>query len=126
MTTTSINERTDGRPPHGGDFAASAHQSSVGVAEADSHYTMPIVERRRTERRKQNNPVSVASKSGRDSLFLRAVAVFVILDVVLSLLAPISFDKWDYPYKGWAWWTFNELRDSAQSENVALMGSSLI
>lgn len=77
------------------------------------------VERRKTERRHQQ-------KSGRDSLFLRALAIFLILDVVLSFMGPIRFDRFDFPYKGWVWWTFNGLRDSAQSENIALMGSSLI
>lgn len=116
MTLTSTTERTDNLAPTGAEPVATAVTRELEYI-GSPHKNW--VERRRTERRHQN-------KSGRDSLFLRAVAVFLILDVVLSFMVPIRFDRFDFPYKGWVWWTFNGLRDSAQTENVALMGSSLI
>lgn len=65
-------------------------------------------------------------KTGRQSSFMRALAFFIVLNMVLAYTNPIDFDKFEFPYKGWAWWTFNDLRKSPQTHNVALLGSSLM
>ncbi len=66
------------------------------------------------------------ARTGRQSMFICAFAFFVALNLVLSFTAPISFDKFKFPYQGWAWWTFNNLRNSTEVHNVALLGSSLM
>ncbi len=68
-------------------------------------------------------------RQGRYSTFMNAMALFIALNMVLSFTAPLDFDKFNFPYKGWAWWTFNDLRTpptSTETHNVALLGSSLM
>ncbi len=65
-------------------------------------------------------------KNGRHSVFNVAFAIFVVTNLLLSFSPPIEFDKFNFPYKGWAWWTFNDLRKSGDEHNVALLGSSLM
>ncbi len=65
-------------------------------------------------------------RAGRYSIFNVALAIFVVANMVLSFSQPIEFDKFKFPYQGWAWWTFNDLRNSSDEHNVALLGSSLM
>lgn len=74
----------------------------------------PLVERRKSVR------------PGRRSTFIVALLSFVALNLGLSFYNPINFDPYRFPYQGWAWWTFNDLRKSADVHNVAVMGSSLM
>src|SRR5215470_9651366 len=60
------------------------------------------------------------------SCFLLALGLFVLLNALLSFYAPIQFDAFKFPYKGWDWWTINDLRRRAEVHNVALLGSSLM
>lgn len=57
---------------------------------------------------------------------MAAAAIFIALNVVSSFLTPIRFDPFKFPYTGWAWWTFNDLRTNPELHNVALLGSSLM
>lgn len=58
------------------------------------------------------------------SKFLLAVAIFVAINACLTYFTPFHFDPYKFGYKGWAWWTFNELRQTSRVSNVALLGSS--
>jgi hypothetical protein len=63
------------------------------------------------------------------SPFTTALTAFVAINMAMSFFAPIRFDPFKFPYRGWAWWTFDGLRkaaDSNQEHNVALLGSSLM
>lgn len=62
----------------------------------------------------------------RVSTFLCALAAFLSVNVALSFFAPVHFNPFNYPYKGWAWWTFNDLKTSTEVHNVAILGSSLM
>lgn len=65
-------------------------------------------------------------RSGRYSVFNVALAIFIVSNLLMSFSPPIEFDKFKFPYQGWAWWTFNDLRQSSEEHNVALLGSSLM
>lgn len=65
-------------------------------------------------------------KDGRKSIFNVALAIFVAANLIMSFTTPFEFDKFKFPYEGWAWWTFNDLRKSTDEHNVALLGSSLM
>lgn len=58
------------------------------------------------------------------SKFLLALAIFVAFNATMTFLQPVPFDPYKFSYKGWAWWTFNELRNTKRISNVALLGSS--
>lgn len=60
------------------------------------------------------------------SVFLVAFVAFVALNVAFSFSSPFRFDPFKYSYKGWAWWTMNDLKHSMDIHNVALLGSSLM
>src|ERR1700679_3471952 len=63
------------------------------------------------------------------SAFATAITTFFAVNMALSFSAPINFDPYKFPYRGWAWWTFDGLRkaaDQRQEHNVALLGSSLM
>ena len=66
------------------------------------------------------------SKPRRRSNFVTAVGLFMAANILLSIFTPINFNLYRFPYKGWAWWTFNDLRHHPETHNVALLGSSLI
>lgn len=55
-----------------------------------------------------------------------ALCLFALINCGLSLFTPIHFNEFAYPYKGWAWWTINDLRQKPSVHNVALLGSSLM
>ncbi len=65
-------------------------------------------------------------KDGRRSVFNVALAIFIAANLLMSFTTPFDFDKFKFPYEGWAWWTFNDLRKSKAEYNVALLGSSLM
>lgn len=65
-------------------------------------------------------------RAGRYSVFNVALAIFIVANLLMSFSPPIEFDKFKFPYQGWAWWTFNDLRTSSEEHNVALLGSSLM
>ena len=58
------------------------------------------------------------------SKFLLAAAIFTALNALLTFFNPISFDPYRFNYKGWAWWQFNELRQTTRISNIAFLGSS--
>ena len=60
------------------------------------------------------------------SLFLVALAFFLTINATFTFTNAIRFDPYRYAYKGWAWWTMDDLRHSAEVHNVALLGSSLM
>jgi hypothetical protein len=63
------------------------------------------------------------------SAFATAVTAFFAVNVGLSFFAPINFDPFKFPYRGWAWWTFDGLKKASaqrQEHNIALLGSSLM
>ncbi len=65
----------------------------------------------------------------RFSAFTTAVTIFFAANIALSYFAPFNFDPFKFPYRGWAWWTFDGLRkanNDRQEHNVALLGSSLM
>jgi len=65
-------------------------------------------------------------RTGRHSVFNVALAIFICANLLASFTTPFPFDKFKFPYEGWAWWTFNDLRKSKNEYNVALLGSSLM
>lgn len=60
------------------------------------------------------------------SLFVVAFVIFVALNIYCSFDSPFKFDPFKYSYKGWAWWTMNDLKRSPTIPNVAVLGSSLM
>ncbi len=58
------------------------------------------------------------------SKFILAVAIFAGLNACFTFFTPFPFDPYKFNYKGWAWWTFNELRHTSKVSNIALLGSS--
>lgn len=73
-----------------------------------------------------NLPFPDRRKRGRLSSFVVAIALFFAANFGLSFYTPIDFDPYRFPYQGWAWWTFNDLKASRELHNVALLGSSLM
>lgn len=64
--------------------------------------------------------------SGLRSATAWALMVFALGNFALSFYSPVDFDPYNYLYRGWTWWGFNELRKAPQTHNVALLGSSLM
>ncbi len=62
----------------------------------------------------------------RVSTFVATAFLFIILNAAFTLVTPIAFDQYKFPYRGWSWWTFQDLRSDRQVHNVALLGSSLM
>lgn len=60
------------------------------------------------------------------SSFFFALGLFLALNWALSFYTPFNFDPYKFGYRGWAWWTMNDLRKQQQTNNVALLGSSLM
>ena len=60
------------------------------------------------------------------STFLLALIAYVAINAYLAFFTPIQFDQYAFPYRGWAWWTVNDLKTSPDVHNVALIGSSLM
>ena len=73
-----------------------------------------------------NLPFPDRRQRGRSSSFAVALALFFAINCALSFYTPIDFDPYRFPYQGWAWWTFNDLKASKELHNVALLGSSLM
>jgi hypothetical protein len=57
------------------------------------------------------------------SLFILAFTLFLAVNFYFSF-RPINFDPYKFNYHGWAWWTMNDLKNSSQVHNVAVLGSS--
>lgn len=62
----------------------------------------------------------------RVSRAMAAIAAFLGINVVFSFYAPLKFNPFNYPYKGWSWWGFHDLKEDKQVHNVTLLGSSLM
>lgn len=60
------------------------------------------------------------------STFLVAFAIFALGNIYCSFLNPFEFDPFKFSYRGWAWWTMNDLKRTASVHNVAVLGSSLM
>src|SRR5262245_43770233 len=60
------------------------------------------------------------------SAFLLALAIFIASNAACSFFTPIRFDPYKYTYRGWSWWAIDDLRNSGEVRNVALLGSSLM
>lgn len=58
------------------------------------------------------------------SKFLLACAILGAINACLTFFSPYPFDPYNFNYRGWAWWTFNELRHTSKVNNIALLGSS--
>lgn len=58
------------------------------------------------------------------SKFLLAMAIFAMINACCTFFTPFSFDPYHFNYHGWAWWQFNELRQTTRISNVAMLGSS--
>jgi hypothetical protein len=71
-----------------------------------------------------------ASKPGlsaaKSSVFFISCVAFLAINITLSFTEPYAFDPYKFLYRGWAWWTIDNLRRDKQPHNVALMGSSLM
>jgi hypothetical protein len=67
-------------------------------------------------------------KRGLRSTFVVSLAMFFALNWMLSLSSTFeNLDRFRFPYRGWAWWIFDDLRKhSEETHNVALLGSSLM
>lgn len=72
----------------------------------------------------QDQRQNVARKYKFRSKFLLALSTFAVLNACLTFFAPFPFDPYKFNYKGWAWWTFNDLRQRSKVSNIALLGSS--
>lgn len=59
------------------------------------------------------------------SAALAAMILFGILNVYLAVQNPIQFDRYQFPYKGWAWWIMQDLKGDKSPHNLAFLGSSL-
>lgn len=57
------------------------------------------------------------------SLFILAFAIFVAINFYFSF-RPLNFDPYKFNYHGWAWWTMNDLKNSTEVHNIAMLGSS--
>jgi hypothetical protein len=68
---------------------------------------------------------SMTSKIIRSS-FAMALIIFAAINAYMSFASPIHFDAFNFPYRGWAWWTMNDLRKDTAVHNVATLGSSLM
>lgn len=44
------------------------------------------------------------------SAALAAMILFGILNVYLAVQNPIQFDRYQFPYKGWAWWIMQDFK----------------
>ena len=56
---------------------------------------------------------------------LVALILFGLLNVYLTVQNPIHFDRYQFPYKGWAWWIMQDLKGDKSPHNLAVLGSSL-
>ena len=55
-----------------------------------------------------------------------AILLFCLGNFALSFYNPIDFDPYNFLYRGWTWWGFNDMKKSTHVHNVALLGSSLM
>lgn len=60
------------------------------------------------------------------SKFIVAFVLFALFNTYCSFFHPFDFDPFKYSYKGWAWWTMNDLKLTPNVHNVAVLGSSLM
>jgi hypothetical protein len=60
------------------------------------------------------------------SVFVVALVIFGLFNIYCSFFNPFDFDPFKYSYKGWAWWTMNDLKRTPNVHNVAVLGSSLM
>lgn len=68
--------------------------------------------------------MKLSSKINKSSA-IAALSFFLVLNIVLALSQPFKFDKYEFPYQGWAWWVMKDLRQDTNTYNVAFLGSSL-
>ena len=61
-----------------------------------------------------NLPFPDRRKRGHFSSFAVALALFFAVNFGMSFYTPIDFDPYRFPYQGWAWWTFNDLKASKE------------
>lgn len=74
----------------------------------------------------RNRRKSDAPGKGMGSACAFAISIFIVANFCLSFFSVLHFDEYRFPYKGWAWWAFNDLKSSVETHNVALLGSSLM
>lgn len=60
------------------------------------------------------------------STFLVAFVIFAGFNIYCSFSNPFRFDPFKYSYRGWAWWTMNDLKRQEIDPNIAVLGSSLM
>lgn len=91
------------------------------------HFTSESKDRRiNPDSKPLNLPFPDRRKHVHFSSFAVALALFFAVNFGMSFYTPIDFDPYRFPYQGWAWWTFNDLKASKELHNVALLGSSLM
>ncbi|HEY9784587.1 MAG TPA: hypothetical protein V6D17_04230 [Candidatus Obscuribacterales bacterium] len=75
---------------------------------------------------KEGSKKSRAAKRTVPSSYIVALSVLLLANLLLSFYSPIKFDAYKFPYRGWAWWAFQDLKDTTEVHNVVLLGSSLV
>ena len=78
----------------------------------------------RPEKRLDQSPAKTAQKPMVSSA-VTAMMLFAILNVYLAFQNPIQFDRYQFPYRGWAWWIMQDLKSDKSPHNLAFLGSSL-
>lgn len=53
-------------------------------------------------------------------------AIFLLVNALMLSKPFLLFDSSKYPYHGWSWWVFNDLRHNQEHYNICLIGSSLV
>lgn len=82
--------------------------------------------RRVTDKLAQSGVKPEVRMSGLRSSAILAMSIFVLANFCMAFYTPIKFDEFRFPYQGWAWWAFNDLKKTTEVHNVALLGSSLM
>jgi hypothetical protein len=101
--------------------------ASPETANKPGHFPSEVKDRRvNPDSKPFNLPFPDRRKRGHFSSFAVAIALFFAVNFGMSFYTPIDFDPYRFPYQGWAWWTFNDLKASKELHNVALLGSSLM
>lgn len=70
------------------------------------------------------NMVSSSRPRIAKSIFLLALVIFGTLNLFLAFDQTFAFDPYRFNYKGWSWWTIDDLRQQKEISNIALLGSS--
>lgn len=129
MTATPTEVNLLSAVPPASDIAGGASRTANAEAgltaelQAESH-TLENLSQRQTGGQAESHPH--IHHHVLPSTFMASALVFLVLNGALALLTPFTFDQYKFPYRGWSWWTFQDLKSERQVHNVALLGSSLM